>query len=241
MLMGPNQAYIDYLLSQSVFYYDPFYSGSWSGTPANNDPIGTFNDRYGRATWQLTQPSGTSQPLYQSNSGKPYLLYDGVDDVLLTASINSTTDFSGQKVTILQTLNDTSSGVTNVNAVKYVGATSPTRLIGVQMNNQIPTWQAGGATNCSSTYNSFKVFGGVKATGTGTRIAYTNGKAESTGNGVDITNGSDNMFVGAFRNSAVYGAFTGWMGEYVGWNTALTAYDVNLLSRYFMARRGLTA
>lgn len=237
MMMGPNQAYIDYLLSTSVFYYDPFYSGSWAGTPANNDPIGTMNDRYGRATWQLTQAIGISQPLYQANSGKPYLLYDGIDDVLLTVPIDSSLYFP-QVATVLMTLNSTNVA-TNKVALKYIGANAAARLLGVQSNAHIMNWISGGALNVTSAYTSFKVLGGTRVTGTNTKFGYTNGVREVTGNAVNITHAVESMFVGAFRNTVIYAGFQGGIGELVAWGTALSAYDVNLLSKYFMQRRGL--
>jgi hypothetical protein len=226
------------LLTQSVFYYDPFYSGSFSGTPANNDPIGTLNDRYGRGTWQLTQATGTSQPLYQSNSGKPYLLFDGVDDVLLTGLIDSSSYF-GQSVSLIVVLRSDSVAGTNQNVIKYIGPTGPTRLLGIQVNTQIPNWISGATQNATSTYGTFKVFAGVKATGTNTKKVYTNGVLEATGNAVDITHATENMFLGSFRNAVPYAGFQGGIGEVVAFNFVLSDDQIIALTNYFRNRRAI--
>ena len=65
---------------------------------ADNDPVGRFNDKSGKGN-NLTQGTGTKRPLYAANGGKPYELYDGTDDHLLSSIIPGaacTLAFSGR-------------------------------------------------------------------------------------------------------------------------------------------------
>ena len=48
---------------------------------ADTDPVARFNDQSGKGN-NATQATTTKRPLYKTNSGKPYLSFDGTDDTL---------------------------------------------------------------------------------------------------------------------------------------------------------------
>jgi len=247
MFIGPNQyaidQYIAATLPQSVFFFDPFNGASFGGTPADGTPIASFTERYGRTAWDLSQASSTSRPLYKTNSGKPYLLYDGVDDVLFTAAVNSASYFASSALTAIMMLFYTgpADGNTKV-AVKYLGATDPSRLLSISVigtTNNFLIDSGGNQTSKSSVFSTFKSCSVARSVGTSTKNISVNGVIEgSPQNASAVSTASDNMYVGAYSN-AVNLQFTGGIGEFIMFNTRLTDYQVNIISRYFMQRRGL--
>lgn len=57
---------------------------------AAGQPVGMVRDKSGRGN-HATQATATSRPILQTESGKWYLAFDGVDDSMATAAINFTT------------------------------------------------------------------------------------------------------------------------------------------------------
>jgi hypothetical protein len=73
-------------------WYDPsdlssMFQDTAGTTPvaANNDPVGRINDKSGNGN-HLLQATAGKRPLYQTASGLSWLLFDGVDDGLATAT-----------------------------------------------------------------------------------------------------------------------------------------------------------
>lgn len=57
-------------------------SGGSTSVAADTDPVGQANDQSGRGN-NVAQATTTRRPLWRENGGKPYLSYDGTDDVLV--------------------------------------------------------------------------------------------------------------------------------------------------------------
>ncbi len=78
-------------------WYDPsdfstMFQDSAGTTPvtATGQPVGRILDKSGRGN-HATQPTAAARPVYQiDGSGRPHLLFDGVDDFMLTGSVNFT-------------------------------------------------------------------------------------------------------------------------------------------------------
>lgn len=96
---GGGAAFTPASLSPNVWIEaDPTKLYTDAGTTlvsADGDAVQQANDKSGNGR-NVTQATSTARPLYKTGSGKPYLQYDGVDDVLLTASGQTLKDGSGQ-------------------------------------------------------------------------------------------------------------------------------------------------
>lgn len=85
-----------FALGEQGAWYDPsdlttLYQDSAGTTPvtAHGQPVGLMLDKSGNGR-HASQPTAASRPLYQSVGGLQYLLFDGIDDFLVTGSIDFT-------------------------------------------------------------------------------------------------------------------------------------------------------
>lgn len=89
---------------------------------ADSDPVGRANDQSGRGNNAVNATSG-QRPLWRSNSGKPYLSFDGSDDRLVTTFVprpagTMAVAFNAATLGVTQGL--TGGGATATNARAYL-------------------------------------------------------------------------------------------------------------------------
>lgn len=103
--------------SEQGTWYDPsdlttLFQDAAGTTPvtAHGQPVGLMLDKSGNGN-HASQPTTASRPLYQSVGGLQYLLFDGVDDWLSTASINFTATDKVSVFAGVRKLSDAAAGI----------------------------------------------------------------------------------------------------------------------------------
>lgn len=126
----PNSAGFDplslFAAGEQGVWYDPsdfstLFQDAAGTIPvtAAGQPVGLMRDKSGRGN-HATQATATSRPILQTESGRWYLAFDGVDDGMATAAINLTTT---DKTTVwvgIHKPSDVTSGV----AVEFTASSS---------------------------------------------------------------------------------------------------------------------
>jgi hypothetical protein len=104
-------------------WYDPsdmstMFQDSAGTTPvtAVGQPVGRILDKSGRGNHAF-QTTTTKRPLYQSAGGYSYLAFDGVDDALVTNSINFTATDKMTVWTGMRKLSDATGIITELSAI----------------------------------------------------------------------------------------------------------------------------
>jgi len=195
---------------------------------ADNDPVGRFNDKSGKGN-NVTQGTGTKRPLYASNSGKPYSLYDGADDHLLgsvTPSAACTIAFAGRALAFA------GAGIGG-----GAGATSKRAFIGVFTAGQLTVGWGGEAFGTNLLTGDITGADHVfLVTGDGTtRDVYLDGvlkDSRAPTGGPDGSGGA--VALGCFNNNGTQSTF--WNGRiYAGLliNRRVTAAEIALITSKF--------
>lgn len=99
-------------------------------TYANDDPVGTFTDQIGSADLTST---GTERPLFKTNSGDPYLEFDGINDKLV-GTVESLTD--GTIIFIMEFIADTGYDAMYVGGFMWANAGGSAAFQPFTPNNQ---------------------------------------------------------------------------------------------------------
>lgn len=189
---------------------------------ANNDPVGTLPDLIGTADLASTL---TARPLYQTNAGDPYLLFDGINDQL-TSTITSFTD--GTVVMVMEFLVD--AGYDALYAGGWMWANSSGS---VAFQPFTATSQYIGGYGRSFPSGNLVVF----IQRNGTTMTVRKDGSEQTGT---VTPSASGTTLGISANVVFAGRVNITMRELVMCNAAISAGEFTDLATYISDQYGLT-
>jgi hypothetical protein len=199
-----------------------------AGAQEDVDGVHTWYDLSGNGN-HLTQATGAAKPalVKVAQNGLPGVLFDGVDDVMVAASISEVqplTHFSVFKMDAFAERN-ISDGVGFAHAISHHSLSGLRIAAGVSLYSNPNTLEPADPLILSAVFN-----------GASSKIRI-NGGSENTGD-AGASSPTDGITLGANRSGSRY--LSGFIFEHVVFNRELTAQEIEAVEAHLAAKWGIT-
>lgn len=202
-------------------------TGATTPVTTDNDPVGRDNDQSGNGNNSI-QATAANRPLWKTNSGKPYLQFDGVNDILVSPFL------PGAAVTLAMAFNNATTG-----GILMGGGSTPNNRAYLQIDGSgrlgggFGSQAVGTIFGGSSTLNVNHV--GILTANASAVTVYVDGSQVYTGASAGSpVGGTGTIGIGGFNNSNVPASWSNTrVFSVLGLNRVVTAAEVSLITTQF--------